>query len=215
MQYSKKTVWSVLLRLFHWSLVISIIFLVLTGLYIGNPWSNSLLLQTGTFPMAKMRYFHFLAAYLFTAAIIIRIYLLFFGNQYEKLWDSLPITPKNLLNLIRTIFRYLYVSDSHSTKLGHNTLAGIFYMATIIVGCLQIICGFFLLYPESVFWQHIGVAVFSSQANARLIHHLLMWYFIIFAFLHVYIVVWNEIRSEDGLISSIFSGKKYKPFIDG
>lgn len=215
MQYEKKSVWSVLLRLFHWSLVISIIFLVVTGFYIGDPWTNTQQLHTGSFPMADMRYYHFLAGYLFTAAILVRIYLLFFGNKYERVWNFLPITPKNIGNLFRTLLRYLYVSDSHGKKLGHNTLAGIAYLVTIIAGCFQLVAGFFLLYPESGFWQGLGGSIYSSQQDARFIHHLLMWYFIIFAFIHVYIVVWNDVKSPEGLISSIFNGKKFKRITDG
>lgn len=215
MQYEKKPVWSVLLRLFHWSLVISIIFLVVTGFYIANPWTNTQQLHTGSFPVAEMRYYHFLAAYLFTAAILVRIFLLIFGNKNERFWDFLPITPKNIANLVRTLLRYLYISDSHGNKLGHNTLAGMAYLVTIVIGCFQLIGGFYLLYPESSFWQGMGGAIYSSQANARLIHHLLMWYFIIFAFIHVYILVWNDVQSPEGLISSIFTGKKFKRITNG
>ncbi len=215
MQYEKKYVWSVLLRLFHWSLVISMIFLVVTGLYIGDPWTNTLQLNTGEFPMGDMRYWHFLAGYLFTAAILVRVYLLIFGNKQERFWDFLPITPNNIGNLVRTLMRYLYISDSHEKKLGHNTLAGTVYMITFIIAIFQVIGGFYLLYPEANFWAGIGGAIYGNQQNARYIHHLLMWYFIIFAFVHVYMVIWNAVKSPQGLVSSIFDGIKFRSTSDG
>ena len=215
MHYKETPVWGVLLRLFHWSLFVSIVVLTVTGFYIADPWTNSQALHTGSFPMADIRYYHFLAGYLFTAAILLRIYLLLFGNRYERIWDFLPITPKNIGNLFRTLFRYLYISDSHGSKMGHNTLAGMAYLVTIVVACFQLIGGFYLLYPESGFWQGLGGSLFTSQQNGRLIHHLLMWYFLIFAFIHLYIVIWNDIRSPEGLISSIFSGRKFKRITDG
>lgn len=215
MRYEKKPVWGILLRLYHWSLAISIIFLVVTGFYIGDPWTNTKLLHTGSFPMGEMRYYHFLAGYLFTAAVLLRIFLWFFGNKNEVVWDFLPITSRNIGNLVRTVLRYLYISDSHGEKLGHNAFAGIFYLITIIAGILQLVGGFYLLYPESAFWQGFGGAFYASQQNARFIHHLLMWYFIIFAFIHIYIVVWNDITSPEGLISSIFNGKKFKHITNG
>ena len=91
MSYEIKNVWSVLLRLFHWSLVLSIITLVVTGLYVNTPWTNTTLEGSVAFPMASIRYLHFLAGYLFTAAIIVRLFLYIFGNRQERIWDVLPV----------------------------------------------------------------------------------------------------------------------------
>jgi len=55
------------------------------------------------------------------------------------------------------------------------------------------------------------VILFGTQQHARYIHHLLMWYFIIFAFVHIYLVIWNDLKNPDGLISSIFTGNKFRP----
>jgi len=215
MQYENKPVWSVLLRLFHWSLVISIIFLVVTGLYIADPWTNTQQLHTGSFPMADMHYYHFLAGYLFTAAILVRIYLLIFGNKQERLWDFLPVTPSKIASLFRTLARYLYITNSPKRRLGHNILAGIVYTITFIIAVFQIIGGFFLLYPENGFWQGLGGAIYGTQQYGRLIHHMLMWYFIIFAFVHLYIIIWDEIKSPQGLLSSIIGGTKFNHISDG
>ncbi len=65
------------------------------------------------FPMATMRYIHYLAAYTFSCAVAIRLYLYIFGNAQERIWDVLPITKRNLNNLKMTILNYLYVSDEH------------------------------------------------------------------------------------------------------
>lgn len=210
MNYEVKNVWSVLLRLFHWALVLSIITLVVTGFYINNPWTNTTLEGSVSFPMATMRYIHFMAGYLFTAAVAIRIYLFLFGNKQERIWDFLPVTPRNIKSLVTTIGYYSYLSDKHDGRLGHNAMAGIAYIVTIVAAIFQLISGFYMLYPEAVFWQNLGGGIFNSQQQGRFLHHLLMWYFILFAFSHVYIVVWNDIKSPKGLISSMFTGKKFK-----
>ncbi len=210
MSYEIKNVWSVLLRLFHWSLVLSIITLVVTGLYVNTPWTNTTLEGSVAFPMATMRYLHFLAGYLFTAAIAVRLFLYIFGNRQERIWDVLPVTPRNIKSLITTLGFYSYISDKHDPRLGHNPLAGITYIVTVAAAIFQLVSGFYLLFPESSFWQSMGNTLFQSQQQGRFIHHLLMWYFILFAFVHVYIVIWNDLRSPEGLISSMFSGKKFK-----
>ena len=210
MNYEKTKVWGILLRLYHWSLVLSTIALVVTGLYVNTPWTNTTLEGSVSFPMASMRYWHFLAGYLFTAAIGVRIFLLFFGNRQERIWDFLPITPRNIKSLTTTLGYYSYISDEHDDRPGHNVMAGMSYILTIIAAVFQLIAGFYLLFPEAATWQGIGNAIFGSQQNGRFVHHLLMWYFILFAFVHVYIVIWNEVRSPEGLISSMINGMKFK-----
>ena len=211
MQYQRYPAWSILLRLFHWSFAGAIFTLVVTGLYIHFPWTNSLVEGSGRFPVAFMRYIHFIAGFIFTTALLVRLYLLIFGNRQERFWDFLPITPRNFRNLGRTILFYLYLRREPDHRLGHNCLAGMVYMVTFVVAALQLASGFFLLYPEDPTWQHWGILLFSSQQRGRLLHYLGMWYFIIFVAIHVYIVVWNDIRSKEGLISSIVNGSKYLP----
>jgi Ni/Fe-hydrogenase 1 B-type cytochrome subunit len=211
MQYEQKYAWSILLRLYHWCFALSIVVLVVTGLYIHYPWSNTMLEGSRSFPVANMRYIHFLAGFVFTAAMLARIFLWFFGNRQERIWDFIPVTPSNIKNLFSTLKYYTYLSDEHDHRAGHNVLAGIFYLITFVVAILQIISGFYLLYPESVFWQGKGLMLFGAQQQGRYLHYLFMWYFMFFAAIHVYIVVWNDLMSKEGLISSIFTGSKYFP----
>jgi Ni/Fe-hydrogenase 1 B-type cytochrome subunit len=112
--------------------------------------------------------------------------------------------------LVKTLLLYSYVSDEHDERLGHNVLAGMTYLITIIVAVFQMISGFFLLFPESAFWQGWGDAIFGSQQEARFVHHMLMWWFILFVVVHLYFAVWNDIKGPEGLISSIFTGVKFK-----
>ena len=211
MQYTRHHAWSVLLRLFHWCFALSIVVLVTTGFYIHFPWTNTMIEGSSTFPVATMRYIHFIAAFVFTGALLARLFLLLFGNRQERFLDFLPITPRNIKNLFATIKYYLYIDNNEDQRLGHNSMAGIVYFVTFIVAGLQIMSGFYMLYPESTAWQTWGLRLFGTQQQGRLFHYLFMWYFILFAATHVYIVIWNDIRSKEGLISSIFNGTKYMP----
>jgi Ni/Fe-hydrogenase 1 B-type cytochrome subunit len=210
MRYERHFCWGILLRLFHWSFALSIVALVVTGFYIHYPWTNTLIEGETTFPVGTMRYIHFVAGFVFTGAILARLYLLIFGNRQERIWDFLPVTPKNIRNMLCTMGFYMYC-NIHEHRLGHNVLAGTFYLVTFILALLQLIGGFYLLYPESTAWQKLGLFFLGPQQQARLIHYLIMWYFMIFAFIHVYIVIWNDIKTKEGLISSIFNGRKYTP----
>ncbi len=199
-----------MLRLYHWAFALSIIFLVVTGFYINNPWTNTLQEGSMGWPMAWMRFIHFVAGYVFTAAVLIRIFLYIFGNAQERITDALPITGRNINNFYRTLLQYSYISDQHDDRLGHNVLAGLTYVITILAAVFQLISGFYLLFPEAAMWESWGVTIFASQQNARFIHHLLMWWFMIFALIHVYLVIWNDVKEPEGLVSSIFTGDKFK-----
>jgi len=208
MLYEKKDAWSVLLRLYHWAFALSIVCLVVTGLYVHEPWTSTQLEAVRTFPMAYMRYLHFLAGFVFTAALMVRFYLLIFGNRQEKFWNAAPITPSNIVNFFKTILFYLYIGKKDH-RLGHNALAFTIYVVVFLLAVCQIITGFYLLYPESVFWQGWGLKLFGTQQQARFLHHIFMWCFMLFAMIHVYLVVWNENVAPEGMISSIFSGDKF------
>ena len=111
--YERHHCWSILLRLFHWMFALSIVFLVVTGFYINNPWTNTMIEGSASFPMATMRYIHFIAAYTLASAVSIRLFLYIFGNAQERVWDILPITKRNFNNLIMTLLQYSYISDKH------------------------------------------------------------------------------------------------------
>jgi Ni/Fe-hydrogenase 1 B-type cytochrome subunit len=207
--FEKQQCWSVLLRLFHWMFALSIVFLVTTGFYINNPWTNTMIEGSASFPMAYMRYIHYIAAYTFSSAVLIRLFLYFFGNAQERVWDILPITKRNLNNLKMTLLQYSYISDKHDERLGHNILAGLTYLFTFFIAIAMIISGFFMLFPEATFWEGWGLMLFGSQQSARFLHHLLMWWFMMFAVIHVYLCIWNDAKSPEGIISSIFTGVKF------
>jgi Ni/Fe-hydrogenase 1 B-type cytochrome subunit len=208
--YEKHHCWSVLLRLFHWMFALSIIFLVVTGFYINNPWTNTFIEGSASFPMATMRYIHYIAAYVLSSAVLIRLFLYIFGNAQERIWDILPVTKRNLNNLKVTFLRYSYISDKHDERLGHNLLAGLLYSLNFIIALLMIFSGFFMLFPETAFWAKWGVMFFGSQQSARFLHHLAMWWFLIFPVIHIYFSIWNDCAEPDGLISSIFTGAKFR-----
>ncbi len=215
MAYEKKKCWSILLRLYHWAFALSIVTLCITGFYINNPWTSSMQEGSVAWPMAWARLIHFVTAYVFTAAVLTRIFLYLFGNKQERILEHLPVTPRNIKNFFNTLLRYSYIKDDHDAdRLGHNVLAGITYVIIIIAAVFQLISGFYMLYPELALyngwlWEGLGLTIFGSQQMARYIHHLLMWLFMIFALIHVYLVIWNDVRQPEGLISSIFTGVKF------
>ncbi|MFO7761491.1 MAG: ATP-binding protein [Thermodesulfobacteriota bacterium] len=209
MALEKRYAWSVLLRVYHWTLVVSIGFLAVTGFYIHVPWTNTTLMRESSFTMANMRYVHFLAAQFFACALLIRFYLLLFGNRAERILNFAPLTVRNLKKILPGLKYYLYCRDNYEPLLGHGVVAGIFYCITFIFGIIVTLSGFYLLYPESHFYQFMGIMVFESQQYARFIHHISMWYFLFFAMVHLYFVVWNDMSYPEGTATSMIDGYQF------
>ena len=111
MRYELRSAWSILLRLYHWAFALSIVALVTTGFYIHFPWTNTYIEGQSTFPVATMRYIHFIAGFVFTGAMLASIYLMIFGNRQERIWDFIPVTPKNISYFFHTIKLYLYATE--------------------------------------------------------------------------------------------------------
>jgi len=210
--YKRVFVWSGFLRLFHWVFAISTTVLVISGIYIHFPpittkWAEF----NPTNLMATLRYYHYLFAFFFMASLIIRTYLLFFGNKYERLTDFIPINKTNIRSMYRTVNFYLYLTDDHECRMGHTVVAGTSYFLLFICAFFITLTGLYLMYPETNWINTMGVMIFGSPQLARLIHYLLNWAFIIFTLIHLYIAVWNDIKVPEGLISGAFSGTKFIP----
>jgi Ni/Fe-hydrogenase 1 B-type cytochrome subunit len=212
--YKRVFVWSGPLRLFHWVFAISIAVLILTGLYIHNPittTSSELSEFRPSFLMAMIRYYHFVAAYFFISAFILRVYLLFFGNKYERITNFLPINRENALSFWQTLKFYLYLTDEHELRVGHTVLAGVIYTLLFLASLVMILTGLYLLYPEVGIIKKLGVMLFGTQQTARFIHYFLHWAFTLFILIHLYIAIWNELRAPEAIISGMFSGTKFLP----
>jgi len=66
----------------HWAAAASVVLLTITGLYIGRPYFITGGEASAHYLMGWMRGLHFIAAGVFVATAIVRIYWLFVGNQF-------------------------------------------------------------------------------------------------------------------------------------
>ena len=110
--------------------------------------------------------------------------------------------------------QYLKLERGH-VHLGHNALAGLSYTVLVIgLGWLQILTGL-ALYSESNpggFWDKLvgwAIPIFGGSYRLHMWHHLFAWGFIVFAILHVYIVLYDDRQFKNGLISSMVAGFKF------
>ena len=209
-------------RIAHWIRNGLLIWLVLSGIYIANPFlARSLTTDTAfNFFMAQVRGWHVAAGWLLLAFTIARIYQFLFvrADGSLGLGRELRMTPI-LFNLRawreQLAFYFLFRREHpHYTYSNYGPLQFLVY--TVLYAALLIISitGILLAAP----YVQGGLADWGASllkpievwlgglAQVRMLHHVTMWFFIIFTLLHIYMAVWNSLRSGNMLIEGMVSG---------
>jgi Ni/Fe-hydrogenase 1 B-type cytochrome subunit len=210
----KVYVWELPVRIWHWVNAISILVLMVTGIYIGKPFAGASIPEEAYYSnlMGWMRYIHFFAAFVFTANSIYRFYWIFAGNKYSS---------QNIFRLIfwkemfETIKFYLFMKNKKPHYVGHNPLAIMSYILFIGIGSIAIIMTGFYLYfepqPESFYallFAWVPYVFGGDSYTIRSWHHLIAWAFIIFTVIHVYMAWRDDYLERNGTLSSICTGYK-------
>jgi Ni/Fe-hydrogenase 1 B-type cytochrome subunit len=202
-------------RFYHWINALCIVVLSITGYLIGQPPA----LQSGaeasfSYWFGTVRFIHFVAAFIFFFNFVYRIYWGFVGNKYAR-WDNfIPLRRsqwKEFFDVLKVdIFQF---RCKPLDSVGHNTLASFTYFLTFLAFLLQSLTGFgmYAAMSESWFPQLFAwiVPILGGDLMTRQIHHILMWFFIVFAIIHVYLVFYHDYIERRGVTSSMIGGWKF------
>jgi Ni/Fe-hydrogenase 1 B-type cytochrome subunit len=208
-------VWHWPLRLMHWLAAIAIPVLLVTGVYIGQPYFMSGGEASSSFLMGRMRFVHFLAAGILVATGIVRVYLLFVGNKFERLGALFPIRPRDWRNIARKAWSYVTIKPEGGPHfIGHNPLAQVSYTFIYLVTIVMVLTGFSIYgqaNPGGMIHTLFGWVnpLMGGAQRARFWHHVLAWIFAIFIPIHIYLSLRSDVTEPEGLVSSMFSGGKF------
>jgi Ni/Fe-hydrogenase 1 B-type cytochrome subunit len=212
-------VWELPVRLYHWVNFLCVTFLIVTGYLIGQPIALRLTNEASfSYWFGWVRLLHFVAAFVFFFNFLGRIYWGFVGNEYAR-WDNfLPLTPALLRRQSREVLDVLKVDILQSTvkpieSVGHNALAGWTYFVSFLAFLFQSVTGFGMYAAMSQSWlpQRFAwiVPLMGGDFAVRQWHHAMMWFFVIFAVVHVYLVFYHDYVEGRGVISSMAGGWKF------
>lgn len=213
-ELGKVYVWELPIRIFHWVNAIAIVLLMITGIYIGNPFAGASIPEEAYYSnlMGWTRYIHFFSAFVFTANLIFRMYWSFKGNKYAK---SNPFKKIFWLDVWETVKYYLFLPNKKKHHIGHNKLAELSYWIFIGFGSVvMVFTGFYLYFEpqfESAFaslFSYLGFAFGGGSFSVRSLHHIVAWFFMIFTVTHIYMAFREDWLSRNGTMSSIFTGYK-------
>lgn len=208
-------VWQLPVRLFHWINALAIVILCVTGYIIGNP--PALMSNTeasNQYWFGTLRFIHFVTAYIFFFNFVFRVYWGFVGNKYAD-WKNFIPTNKKFFKEIRSVLRIdiLLAKNKEHHTVGHNPLAGFVYFLTFLAFLIQAVTGFALYANMSTWWfadLFTWVSpIFGGDFELRNWHHAAMWFFVLFAMIHVYLVFYHDYVEGRGEVSSMAGGWKF------
>ncbi|MCL1943546.1 MAG: Ni/Fe-hydrogenase, b-type cytochrome subunit [Candidatus Azobacteroides sp.] len=208
-------VWELPVRFYHWLNALCIVILCITGLIIANPPGIMSDKEAAfRFWFGDVRLIHFITAFIFLFNFVFRIYWGFVGNKYADWKNFIPLKKSQWKELLEVIKVDVFmVKNKPVGSIGHNTLAAVSYFALFLAFSLQCLTGFGLYAQMSKsFLPHLFswvVPLLGGDMNVRLIHHILMWFFILFAIGHVYLVFYHDYIERRGVTSSMIGGWKF------
>jgi Ni/Fe-hydrogenase 1 B-type cytochrome subunit len=216
-----------MMRSIHWVNVISMIIAVITGLYIADPYYQTLIAEDAVdkYVMAWNRWGHFIVAIIFDVTSIIVAYLFFFSRFEKPILKVIP-TGKNikeffevLLNLI-TLNRRKNFDSTHADSF--NTIYfAVFHilLAWMLLTGLQMYVHGFASGLSSIgnWWPSMLHLVTDwtipvcggTLMDVRISHHTTMWYVITWVAFHIYYQVWRTIFWKEGDIAIVVGGSKF------
>ncbi len=214
-------VWEIPVRLYHWLNFLAVTTLIITGYLIGRPIAvQSSAEAYNSYWFGTVRFIHFVAAFIFFFNFLFRIYWGFAGNRYASWREFIPYTKKSIQEFFIVLKQDVLQQDGKAIKsIGHNALAGFTYFLTFLAFLFQCITGFGMysamstsFLPRLFAWI---VPLMGGDMAVRQWHHLMMWFFIIFAVVHVYIVFYHDYVEGRGVLSSMAGGWKFIEGEDG
>ncbi len=199
------------LRIFHWIMVVCIIALFATGLMITKPWIIYSVEPTFSgMTVDNIRNIHFLAAFLFCASFILRIYG-FIVNKGDRLfprvWEG-----HFYAETVDVALHYMLLKAKHASFL-RNPLARMSYAGLYFLVAVEILTGFAMYYmtdPSAIGGTLFGwvITLLGGEYMTHFVHHVAAWAIILFAIGHFYMVIRAEFMEGESEVSSMFSGSK-------
>jgi Ni/Fe-hydrogenase 1 B-type cytochrome subunit len=204
-------VWEKPVRLAHWLLVLSLVVLSFTGYYLYNPF----IIARGrtAYVMGTTRFVHLVAAWVFIAAVVLRFYWFFFGDQFARISQFIPTTRERWHDFVETGKYYSFLRWSPTPHLGHNALAGATYSVIFGLAVVEILTGL-ALYNNILHNKLLGFCIgwlprLIDIRYLRETHFLIMFVFWLFFIHHMSSVLLTASEEKNGCLESIFTGYKF------
>ena len=213
-------VFEVPVRIWHWIHALAIVVLAITGYLIASPLPSMGGEASDSFLMGNIRLIHFVTAMVFAVGIFVRLYWAIVGNRYARgllippLWSG-----EYWSRMWHEVKMYLFLTRKVAKYRGHNPLAMMFMWLFNVLLAFFMICTGFALYSQGTgdgSWADVMFgwvfAIEPSSQAVRMWHLTGMWVMVMFAIVHIYMVLRADVMSRQNGVSAMIDG--YRRFKD-
>ncbi len=218
---------SLFMRLNHWVVALSMVAAVITGLYIGHPYYQTLIAEPAVnkYVMAWNRWFHLMAAIIFDVSSIVVAYLYFF-SRLEKPYKKLLPTSENIREFFAVLRNLLTFNRKKDFDTTHaDSFNTVFFLIFHLLLVWMLLTGLQLYvhglasgmssigawWPALLHWATDWTVTVTggTYMDVRMAHHATMYAIIAWSMLHIYYQVWRTIFWREGDINIVFGGEKF------
>ena len=224
------------MRINHWVVAICMVAAVITGLYIGHPYYQTLIADPAVakYVMAWNRWVHFIVAIIFDVSSIIVAYLYFF-SRFEKPYKKLIPTLSNMKEFFEVLINLITLNRRKKFNSAHaDSFNAVFFFMFHLMLVWMLLTGLQMyvhglgsgLSSIGEWWPAmlhlvtdwtvpfsgwlIGTsAPTASIMDVRISHHLTMWWILAWVAFHIYYQVWRTIFWKEGDINIVVGGSKF------
>ncbi|WP_425052415.1 Ni/Fe-hydrogenase, b-type cytochrome subunit [Psychromarinibacter sp. S121] len=204
-------------RLWHWVNAALIMILIGSGWLIATPLPTMNFAEaTHQFVMGYIRFAHFVAGQLLTVAFLGRIYWAFVGNHHAKQLFYVPVWRKAWWReMFHELKWYAFIAKTPKKYVGHNPLAQVAMFFFMTIGITFMLLTGWALYAEGAGQGSLPdlamgwlIALVGNTQILHSIHHLGMWFIVIFMMIHIYAAIREDIMSRQSMVSTMISGTR-------
>lgn len=205
------------LRAWHWLTAGCIVILAITGYLIGSPLPSIGGEASDHFMFGTVRFIHFAAGQVLAVAFLLRILIAIVGGPlHREIFAPRVDRPRFRRDLVAELKWYSFLRSEPNPTVGHNPTAQIVMFALFTLPVVFMIVTGLSLYAEGLgagstldsLFGWVGPALGGSQ-SMHTYHHVTMYALVVFAILHVYAVVREELLGGQSTLSVIVSGYRY------
>jgi cytochrome b len=181
-------VWDLPVRVFHWTLLVLVVFSVATA-YVGGSWMD----------------WHMRSGYAVLALLAFRIAWGFAGTRHAR-FASFVRRPAAVVDYLKQLR-----SGAHPVSVGHNPLGALSVLALIAVVGVQVGTGLFA--NDDIFTEGPLAKLVSKSASdqATTVHYWNQWALYALVAMHVLAVLVHRLRFGDNLVGPMIAGTKALP----
>jgi len=195
-----KKIYDPFLRFLHWWNALSVFSLMLTI------WLKKFISPYNNGKEIIYRY-HTIIGYALVVGLIARGFWGIIGPKYAKFNNMFYF--KDYIELLKTR-KY-----NNSLHWGHDRYAGLFYIIFYLLMLYQAFSGLYLAakkYDMGLFTSFIAYSKEKTSLSILLkdIHEIIFYLTMAFTLLHVFMLIFHEIKNKYPLVQSMFSGNQYR-----